>query len=149
MGDAVLMATVAACWFSAGSIWLAQHNWVLFRYVGPSEFGEFHTRWLRGLFWAGLPMSLLALVGNAGQLWWRSPHASIALIAVALGLQLVTYVATAVWWGPAQNRMRYARRADGEIDPLYRALCTSNWLRVALVSTVAVLETVLLANAVR
>lgn len=144
-----MVVTAAACWFSAGSIWLAQHNWELFRYVGPSEFGEFHTRWLRGLFWAGLPMSFLALIGNAAQLWWHSPHAPIAVIAAALVLQLVVYAATAVWWGPAQNRMRYARLVDGGIDPLYRRLCSSNWLRVVVVSTVAILETVLLANSLR
>jgi hypothetical protein len=146
MADVVLAVTVAACWFNTGAISLAQHNWQLFRYVGPNEFGEFHARWLRGLSWAGLPMSFVALVGNAAQLWWHTSAAAIPVIVVALALQVMVYAATAVWWGPAQKRMRYARLVDGGIDRLYSRLCSSNWLRVALVSTVAVLETVLLAD---
>ncbi|WP_019924995.1 hypothetical protein [Nocardia sp. BMG111209] len=147
MKDIVFVVTFASCWFSAGSIWMAQHNWILFRRVGPAEFGAFHAAWLRGLYWAGVPMVLLALIGNAAQLHWRPAHTTVALVVAALVLQVLVLVATAVWWGPAQQRMHFARRPDDSLDPGYRRLCDANWLRVVAVSAVAVLQAVLLAEA--
>jgi hypothetical protein len=147
MKDLLSVVTFASCWFSAGSIWLAQQNWLLFRRVGPAEFGDFHAAWIRGLLRAGAPLVLIALLGNAAQLWWPPAHASTALVAVALALQVLVLAATAAWWGPGQRRMHYARRPDGTIDPLYRRLCDANWLRVGAVSTVAVLQAILLAGA--
>ncbi|MCX4098291.1 hypothetical protein [Nocardia sp. alder85J] len=47
------------------------------------------------------------------------------------------------------RRPRYARRPDGTLDSLYRRLCDANWLRVVAISVVAVLQAVLLAQALR
>jgi hypothetical protein len=149
MANIVSLLTFAACWFGAGSIWMAQHNWILFRQVGPGEFGSFHTAWLRGLFWAGLPMSFLALAGNIAELWWHASRVPVALVAAALVLQLAVLVATAVWWGPAQQRMTYARTPGGTLDPLYLRLCNANWTRVAVVSAVGILQTAMFAEVVR
>lgn len=62
------------------------------------------------------------------------------VVWLALAVQVVTYVATAFWWGPGQALLHGAKLADGSLDPYDRQLVMTNWLRVALITAAGALE---------
>jgi len=63
----VLLATLIAGCVSTGTIWFAQLNWFLFRYVAQAQFDDFFAAWSSGVQWIGLP------IGLVWRPWGRSP----------------------------------------------------------------------------
>jgi len=136
----LLIVNLAAACYSLGTVWLAQLNWQLWRYVGPAEFDAYHLAWWHGIWWAIFPAAGVAFLGVCAQLRWRPSRVPPWTLWLALGLQLLTYAGTALWWGPGQGGLHQTLLADGGLDPHYQDLVTSNWLRVGLLTAAAALQ---------
>ena len=139
MWSALLLVNIALACYSAGAAWLAEVNWQLWRFVGTDHFTEYHTAWWRSVWWAIFPVAAASLLGICAQLVWRPP-APVWLLWLALGIQIVAYAGTALWWGPRQAKLRQATLADGALDPDYVTLVRTNWIRVALFTLASLIE---------
>ncbi len=136
----LLLANVAAAFYSVGTVWLAQLNWQLWQYAGQVEFDAYHRAWWHGIWWAIFPVAGIAFLGTCAQVRWRPPRVPRWAVWLALALQIATYGGTAFWWGPGQAMLHQAKLADGSLDPYYRQLVTTNWIRVALITAAGALE---------
>lgn len=139
MWKALLLANVALACYSAGAAWLAQVNWQLWRYVGRDRFTEYHAAWWRSVWWAIFPVAAASFAGICAQLVWPPP-VPVALLWLALVVQIVAYAGTAFWWGRRQAKLKQALLADGTPDPEYITLIRTNWIRVALFTLAGLLE---------
>jgi hypothetical protein len=145
----VLLGTLGAGCFSAGSIWLAQLNWQLLRHVGPDQFPDYFAAWQDGLYWASAPVAVAALAGAFAQLRWRPPGVARRAVWLGVALQGVIWTLTLLWWAPAEDRLHQVRSPDGSLDPLYQQLVAANWLRVALVTAFGMLQLWMAARVLR
>ncbi len=135
----LLITNLASASFAAGSAWLAQANWMLWRHVGPDTFPAYHTAWWHSVWWAIFPVAGISFLGVVAQVVWRPPTAP-GLVGFALALQVIGAAGAAAWWGPQNARLGQVFRAGGAIDPRYTLLTTTNWVRVAVYTAVALLE---------
>lgn len=143
----LLIANLAAAFYSVGTVWLAQLNWQLWRYVGQPDFGAYHVGWWHGIWWAIFPVAGVAFLGVCAQLRWRPPNVPSWTAWAALSLQVITYLGTAFWWGPGQGNMHQALLPDGSLDPYYAQLVDTNWIRVALLTLAGALQAWMAARA--
>lgn len=146
---AVLVATLGAGCFSAGTIWSSQLNWQLLRHVGPDQFTDYFAAWQHGLYWAGAPVAVAALVGAFAELRWRPPRVPRWEVWLGVAVQGLIWALTLLWWAPAEHRLHQAVLPDGSLDALYRQLVAGNWLRVGLVTAFGVLQLWMAARALR
>lgn len=125
----MLIATAALAWYQVGFVWLVQVvAWPLFAYVGSNEFERYHQAWWRGIRYILFIPSGLAFIGNVALLFVRPNGVPEWLLATALGIFILMYVLTAVWYGPEQ-----ARLTDPTSARLSR-LNQSHWVRTVLVT---------------
>ncbi len=118
-----------------GAAWLAQLNWELWVYVGRAEFQAYHLAWWHGIWWAIFPVAAIALFGSFAELKWRPGAVPASAVWLGVIIQAVTYLLTALWWGPGQAQLTQLHLGNGSIDPHYYRLVTTNWLRVALITS--------------
>lgn len=127
--DWILIVTAALAWYHVGFVWLVQVvAWPLFAFVGPGEFEAYHQAWWRGIRYILFVPSALVFVGGSLLFFMRPAGVPEWLLAVGFGMYVLTYVLTAVWFGPQQARLN---------DPKSSRLATinrSHWARTALVS---------------
>ena len=58
-------------------------------------------------------------------------------VRLGFGLEFLLALGTAVWWGPLMARL--ASPETGLIQPLYRQLMLTHWMRVGLVTAYGLL----------
>jgi len=127
--DWILLAALVLAWFHVGVVWLVQTvSWPIFAHVGQNEFEEYHLAWWRGIRWIVFVPGTLALVGTALLLRFTPAGVPVWLVWLALGIDLLMYLLTAVWWGPQQAKLTDPR------SPRFRLIVKTHWVRTALVS---------------
>jgi hypothetical protein len=127
--DWLLVWTTALAWYHVGFVWLVQVvAWPLFAYVGASEFDAYHKAWWRGIRYILFVPSGLALVGGLLLLFFAPAGVPEWLRALGLGLYVLTYVVTAIWFGPQQAQLTDTR------SPRFALIIKTHWVRTALVS---------------
>jgi hypothetical protein len=127
--DWLLVSTVALAWYSVGFVWLVQVvAWPLFAYVGRNEFEAYHQAWWRGIRYILFVPSGLTLIGMAFLLKWTPPGVPLWTIWTSLGLYILMYVLTAVWWGPQQAKLTCTD------TPQFDLIVKTHWARTALVT---------------
>jgi hypothetical protein len=128
-GDWILVLTTALAWYHVGFVWLVQVvAWPLFGYVGPNEFEKYHQAWWKGIRYVLFVPSGLAFAGGVLLLFVRPASVPEWLIVVGLSLYVLTYVLTAVWYGPQQAKLHDTK------SPQFRLINETHWIRTALVS---------------
>lgn len=139
-----LVTLVTSC-YNVGTIWMAHLGWRLFAAVGRAEFPAYHRAWWYG--WRGIqpvvfPCGILTTLGALAQLSarGRAPRAPAWAAWLGVALQAVTWGATAAWWGPGQAQLEQVRLDDNTLNPLYRRLLATHWLRVALITAFAAVQ---------
>jgi hypothetical protein len=129
VADWILIVTAALAWYHVGFVWLVQVvAWPLFAYVGPREFEAYHQAWWRGIRYILFVPSALVFVGGSLLFFMRPAGVPEWLLAAGFGTYVLTYLLTALWFGPEQARL---------IDPTssrLTAINNSHWVRTALVS---------------
>lgn len=137
--DWILILTLVFAWYHVGFVWLVQVvAWPLFGYVGANEFNAYHQAWWRGIRYILFVPSALTFIGAILLLHWTPPGVTPSILWVALASYILTYVLTAVWWGPEQAKLT---RTD---TPRFELIIKTHWVRTALVTGYAVLMLVAL-----
>lgn len=144
----ILLITLLTSLYGVGSVWVAQLDWSLWRYVGPADFDAYHVAWWHGIWWAIFPAAGVALAGSLLQLRWPPLGTGRGAIWLVVALQVVAYLLTAFWWGPGQAGLHTAQLPGGGLDPHYAILLNTNWLRVALFTAVGLVELWVAARAI-
>lgn len=62
------------------------------------------------------------------------------LLWLALCLQIIAAIGTAIWWGQKQAKLKQAVLPNGELDKNYLFVVNTNWIRVGLYTLAALLE---------
>ncbi len=143
----ILLVTLASGFYCVGAAGLAQLNWELWVHVGRTEFEVYHLAWWHGIWWAIFPVAAVALLGSFAELKWRPIEVPAWSAWLGVIIQVVTYVLTALWWGPGQAQLTQTHMENGSIDPHYYRLVTTNWLRVALITFFGILQLWMVARA--
>lgn len=132
-GDWILVFTFALAWYHVGFVWLVQVvAWPLFAYVGTNEFETYHQAWWKGIRYVLFVPSGLAFAGGILLLFIRPAAVPEWIFVVALSLYVLTYVLTAVWYGPQQAQLHDTKSAR------FHLINDTHWIRTALVSAYAV-----------
>lgn len=127
--DWLLILTLVLAWYHVGFVWLVQVvAWPLFAYVGPNEFNTYHQAWWRGIRYILFVPSALTFIGAILLLHWTPSGVTHSILWIALAQYILTYVLTAVWWGPQQARLT---RTD---TPQFSLVIETHWVRTALVT---------------
>jgi hypothetical protein len=139
----VQLISLAASCYNVGTILMTQLGYRLWARVGHAEFEDYHKAWWYG--WRGIqpiafPSGIVATLGALAQLHWRSPRVPSWMVWLNITALMQAWVMTAVWWGRWQGQLKRARQEDGSLDPLYRRLLTTHWLRVALFTAGGILQ---------
>ena len=139
----VQLISLAASCYNVGTILMTQLGYRLWARVGHAEFADYHKAWWYG--WRGIqpiafPSGIIATLGALAQLGWRSPRVPSWLVWLNITMWMQAWITTALWWGRWQAELKQARQEDGSLDPLFRRLLTTHWLRVALFTAGGVLQ---------
>jgi hypothetical protein len=127
--DWVLILTLIFAWYHVGIVWLVQVvSWPIFVYVGPNEFEAYHLAWWRGIRYVIFVPSGLTLVGTILLLRFTPSGVPHGILWAALGLYVLTYLLTAVWWGPQQMKLKDPHA------PQFGVILKTHWVRTTLVS---------------
>lgn len=129
----LLFLTSALSLYGVGNVWLVQLVcYRLWPFLGRQEAFAYHNAWWRSIWGVIFIPAGAVLLGSLAMLWARPEGVSRGSVRAGFSLQLVTYVLTAVWWGPLMARLI---SPDGALnEPLYHLLMTTHWLRVALIT---------------
>jgi hypothetical protein len=129
VADWILVLTVALAWYHVGFVWLVQVvAWPLFAYVGPAEFDAYHQAWWRGIRYILFIPSGLAFFGGLALLFAHPSGVPEWLVAIAFAMYVLTYVLTAVWFGPQQAGLTDPRSQRLEL------VNKTHWIRTLLVT---------------
>lgn len=129
----VLLGAVAFGLYGVGQIWLAQSLcYRLWPLVGNATFFAYQTAWWHSIWFVIFVPSGLAFFAALALPWLRPPGVNISLLWTGLGVQVLLYVLTAIWWGPLMSRM--STPEQGLSPDNYHLLMTTHWLRVAIVT---------------
>jgi hypothetical protein len=109
----ILLVTLASGFYCVGAVWLAQLNWELWVHVGRAEFEAYHLAWWHGIWWAIFPIAAIALLGSFAELKWRPAEVPAWMVWLGVIIQVVTYVLTALWWGPGQAQLTQTHMENG------------------------------------
>lgn len=127
--DWLLVWAVALGWYHTGFVWLVQVvAWPLFGHVGPLEFEAYHQSWWRGIRYILFVPSGLAGIAGVLLLFVRPAGVPEWLVVAAFCAYVLTYVVTALWFGPQQAAL------NDTASPRFRRILRTHWLRTALVT---------------
>lgn len=141
----LLLATFVFSVYGAGQVWLVQlSSYPLWRFVGATEFRAYHLAWWRSIWGVVLAPAGLTWLGAMLMIWLRPPQVRPGEIWLGVALQAALALGTAAWWGPLMARLE---TEGGGLDlQRYRALTSTHWLRVALVTAYALLVARMIAE---
>jgi hypothetical protein len=142
----LVLCSLLAAGYNAGTMWMTQVNWSLWPYVGPAEFPRFHRGWWRAIRPVVFPVGLGATLASVGQVRWRPAGVAPWLAWSGVGLWVLTWGSTALWWGRFQARLDDVRLEGGALNPLYTRLVRTHWWRVAMMSALAVVQLAIAAG---
>lgn len=130
----VLIMTFAASFYNVGTIWMTQFGWRLWPYVAPGDFGAYHGAWWAMIKPVIFPVAAIAFFGSIAMAWWRPEGVTAIPVWLNIGLQVLTYASTAVFWARWQAQTNYARLPDGLLDPMYVRAMSTHWMRAVLIT---------------
>ncbi len=139
-GQKLLLINLATSCYCVGAAWLAQLNWDLWRYVGNTEFTNYHIAWWHGIWWSIFPVAGFSLIGIFLQLKWKPEHVPAWALWLAVIFQTIIYSGTVLWWGPGQAHLNLIHMADHTINPNYLILANTNWIRACLLTLSGALQ---------
>jgi hypothetical protein len=135
----LLLINIATSFYSMGTIWLTQVDWLLWKHVGRESFSKYHLAWWHSVWWSIFPIAGLSFSGIILQLIWQPP-VSVWILWLALGIQIIAAAGTATWWGQKQAKLKQVVLPDGRLDKGYSFLVHTNWIRVGLYTLAAIVE---------
>lgn len=130
----VLLTTFAASFYGVGNIWMTQFGWRLWPYVAPADFGAYHNAWWAMIKPVIFPVAAVAFFGAFALIWWRPAGVTAALVWLNVGIQVLIYALTAIFWGRWQAQTHFAKLPDGGLDPMYLRSMSTHWIRAALIT---------------
>ena len=134
----LLLIAVTLASYGVGQVWLVQlSSYRLWAYVGVSEFQAYHQVWWRSIWGVVLLPAGLVFIASVLMLWMRPAGVPVWAVRLGFGLEFLLVLGTAVWWGPLMARL--ASPETGLIQPLYRQLMLTHWMRVGLVTAYGLL----------
>ncbi len=141
----LLLVTAALSFYGVGQIWLVQlSSYRLFPYVGKNKFHAYHLAWWHSIWGIVFIPAGLVFLGSILMFWFPPPAVPHSLLWWGLGLQILLYLGTAIWWGPLMARL--STPETGLSLALYRQLMLTHWLRVAIVTAYGLLAMYMLAR---
>lgn len=134
----LLSAVAALSWYNAGVVWLIQFScYPLWRYVGRSQFWNYHGVWWQSTWAAVFVPGALAVAGSILMLRLAPPELPRWSLWLGLSIQVAVELVTAIWLSPLDRTM--AAPTSGLNLSAYQELMVANWLRIVLVTAYAVL----------
>jgi hypothetical protein len=133
VGRWLLMMNVALGFYNVGSIWIVHVLiYPIWPLVGSGEVDAVRTE-----HWHRLPGVVfvpagLAFLGALLMVWFRPPAVPRWSVLVALGLQVASSAATALWFAPLQARM--STPGGGLSAAVFDRLMETHWVRVGLIT---------------
>ncbi|MBV9033445.1 MAG: hypothetical protein JO182_03035 [Acidobacteriaceae bacterium] len=80
------------------------------------------------------PIGAVAFFGAIALIWWRPEGVTATPVWLNVGLQVLIYGLTAVFWGRWQAQTRFAKLPDGSLDAMYLLSMNTHWIRCLLVT---------------
>src|SRR5438046_442139 len=101
IGVNLLIFNLVFSFIAVGQVWLVQLSaYPLFAHVGPEEFADYHTFW-----WHSIWIPLFIPVGITiacliAMLWYRPQRVPRWSVWAGIGIQVIIYTLTLIWWAP-------------------------------------------------
>jgi hypothetical protein len=110
--------------------------------VGSADFHRYHLAWWHSVWWTFIPAGL-ALIGSILLFFMRPRYFPQWAVLGAVAAQLVTLIATLIFWAPLQASLSTSSGLD---MAGFHTLLWTHWFRVALMWVPAVIMTGVLAH---
>jgi hypothetical protein len=135
----LLLFCTALSFYGLGMIW-AMEMVTLRTWTVLHDKETFHQ--LRSVHWRALPFLVFIPIGilfisSVWLLWYHPAKTPINLIVFAVGIQMVTFILTAMYWGRWERLISVEQQSPQ--SNLVRVLIKTHWIRTALVSLNAIL----------
>jgi hypothetical protein len=125
-----LLANLALAFYNVGTIWA--HEVDIFRswqHVGADFHRVQEVHWRKLPYWVLAPVAL-AYVGSLLLIWFHPAGSPAWAIAAYVGLQTLSLVLTALYWGRWQAAL--SRDPLGPQSPYLAKILRTHWIRTAL-----------------
>lgn len=139
----LFLTTALLTVWNAALIWMTQVMcYPLWPLVGSASFHGYHLTWWYSVWWTFIPAGL-ALVGSVLLLFQRPRYFPQWAAFGAVAAQLVTLIATLVFWAPLQASLSTTNGLD---LAGFHTLMWTHWFRVVLIWIPAAIMTQVLAQ---
>lgn len=131
----ILIVAVALACANVGQILLTHVNYMSWARIGPAEMDAVHQSWSKAVDVIIMPLSITSAVSVVAVALLRHPRVPWWSIALAIGLQVATFVTSFTMWAVWQNQIGQSglvRMPDGSLNPVYERIMDTHWLRIAL-----------------
>ena len=131
-------ATAVLAIWNAALIWMTQVlSYPLWPFVDPAHFHDYHLAWWHRVWWTFLTAGL-AFAGSVLLLFRRPGYFSRRAALVAVLAQVVSLIATLLYWAPLQASLA----TNAGLDPAgFATLMWTHWFRVGLIWIPAIVMT--------
>ncbi|MEV6280810.1 hypothetical protein [Nocardia sp. NPDC051832] len=146
-GSVVLVLLVVVSVYGAGLAWMTQMHHRALRYLAPGEMAAFDDGYERLSDLTVIPVGVLGLAGWVVLLWLRPRGVLVWLAGLGLALQVSVFIARIWFWGAWAETVRETGSvwlADGALHPDYVRYMDTNWIRIVIISSYALLAAGLL-----
>ena len=137
-----LLVNLALAFYNVGTIWA--HEVDIFRswkWIDPQSFRRIQSvHWRKLPFWVFIPVGL-SFIGSVWLLWYHPARNPSWEIGLAVGLQSLSHLLTAILWGPWQAKL--SRDAAGGESIFLSKILRTHWIRTFLITVYGLMLLVL------
>jgi hypothetical protein len=133
---ALLLVNLALAFYLVGAIWAHEIDiFRTWRLVDARDFPKIQAvHWRKLPYWVFAPLAL-ALIGSITLIWHHPLGSPVWAIWGNLGLQLVSHVLTALFWGKWQGKL--SKDPRGPAGPYLSRILATHWIRTLLINLYA------------
>ena len=131
--ETFLVLNLALAFYNICTIWA--HELDIFRSWKLLDPKTFHAvqlgHWSKLPYWVFIPVGI-AFVGSIALFWCHPDNVPIAEIWIAFGIQLLSHILTALFWGQWQAKL--AKDELGSASPWLGRILKTHWVRTLLIN---------------
>ena len=131
-----LLLNLALAFYNVGTIWAIEidifRSW---KFLDGKTFHIVqHVHWKKLPYWIFIPVGL-ALIGTITLFWYHPGKISNREIWLALILQVLSHLLTAIFWGPWQAKL--SKDESGGESAFLKKILKTHWIRTVLINAYA------------
>ena len=131
--ETFLILNLALAFYNVGTIWA--HEIDIFRSWKLLDPKSFHSiqlvHWRKLPYWVFIPVGI-SFVGSIILFWYHPGNIPVEEIWIAFGIQLLSHILTALFWGQWQAKL--AKDDLGSTSPWLGKILSTHWVRTLLIN---------------